>query len=197
MCNNFCTLQFLLYRRQFKLSLIAKVTDKKILWYLDLLPIINHVECIKKCVQMADLNMKLISGYLLVGMLWGCTNPIIKHAQSNLEPSSCVPGERNSQDLKDKPQPSRSQHVFQSVKRLFLEPRVFLPYIVNQMGSLVYYYVLSQEPINRANPICNSLTFVITAVTGYWLFDERFQNPIVTCAGILMVLVGIYICATN
>lgn len=134
------------------------------------------------------MTFSVAAGYLLVGMLWGCTNPIIKHAQANsIETAKSV--EENSR--------TKVQHVFHNLKRLFLEPTVFLPYIINQMGSLVYYYVLSQEPVNRANPICNSLTFVITAITGYTFFGETFQHPFLTFAGILLVLVGIYICATS
>lgn len=70
---------------------------------------------------------------------------------------------------------------------------MLLPYMVNQSGSLVYYYLLSSEPVSRAGPICNSLTFMFTALTGYFYFQEEVRNPGMLFLGVAIVIVSIAI----
>lgn len=122
-------------------------------------------------------------GYVLVGALWGCTNPFIKHAQQK-----AIDTERDT---------NRKQGVLSSLYRMMKQPQLFLAYAINQSGSVVYYLVLSEEPISRANPICNSLTFVITALVGYLFFNESCQSPLLLLLGIGLVVAGIYVCISE
>lgn len=127
--------------------------------------------------------MTSMLGYLIVGVLWGCSNPFIKHAQAEgmeLERSD-----------------SKRFSFFDSLYRLFTKPRVLLPFVVNQSGSLVYYYLLSNEPVSRASPICNSLTFMFTAATGYACFGEGVRYPAMLVLGMISVLVGVYLCTLS
>ncbi len=127
-----------------------------------------------------------ICGYLLVGMLWGCTNPFIKHAQQKILEST-------SKEVSH----GKSISTFESLIRLVTNLKLFIPYAINQTGSLAYYYMLSSQPVNQANPICNSLTFVFTAITGYFVFNETFQHPLLLLLGITLVVSGIYVCITS
>ncbi len=86
---------------------------------------------------------------------------------------------------------------FDSLYRLFTKPRVLLPFLVNQSGSFVYYYLLSSEPVSRASPICNSLTFLFTATTGYICFGEEVRYPFLLVIGIIAVLVGVFVCSLD
>mmetsp|Transcript_16728 Transcript_16728/g.15087 ORF Transcript_16728/g.15087 Transcript_16728/m.15087 type:complete len:182 (+) Transcript_16728:35-580(+) len=170
-------------------------------------------------------------GYCLVGILWGCTNPFIKHAQNiinqkkklqstnlqitpnstaiindskkitHVNNKSSLASPSNDQENgithttnKNKP---ITKSYFQLIKVLFTEPTVYLPFLINQSGSLVFYVVLFREPISIAAPVCNSLTFIFTAVTGYVVFKEEVQSPSLLIIGIILVLIGIYICMTN
>ena len=119
-----------------------------------------------------------VFGYALVGILWGCSNPFIKHAQS--ETNSNVKSESKTT-------------MWETICRLVSNPRMFVPFLINQSGSFVYYYLLSSEPVSRASPICNALTFLFTAITGYLWFGEEVKNPVLLCIGILFVLVGVLI----
>lgn len=121
-----------------------------------------------------------IVGYLLVGILWGCSNPFIKHAQEDT---------RKHEDLD-----STKMTMASSLHRLITKPRLLLPFLVNQSGSLVFYYLLSNEPVSRASPICNALTFMFTAATGYICFGEEVRYPWMLCLGIALVLFGVYTC---
>lgn len=119
-------------------------------------------------------------GYLIVGVLWGCSNPFIKYAQA--------------EGLEHERPESKRQSFFDGLYRLFTKPRALIPFVVNQSGSFVYYYLLSNEPVSRASPICNSLTFLFTAATGYVCFGEEVRYPPLLGLGIVSVLCGVYLC---
>jgi drug/metabolite transporter (DMT)-like permease len=119
-----------------------------------------------------------ILGYALVGVLWGCSNPFIKRAQSESQSEKAD---------------TKSPSIVASITRLMTNPRMFFPFLINQSGSFVYYYMLSSEPVSRASPICNALTFLFTAVTGYLWFGEEVRNPVLLCLGVLAVLIGVFI----
>jgi len=125
--------------------------------------------------------MKLITvfGYLSVGLLWGCTNPFIKRAQqqSHLERLAFEPGEVST---------------IETLRRLLI-PSVFIPFAINQSGSFVYLLMLSNEPLTVASITCNSLTFLITAITSYYL-GEEIHSPLLLFFGVLLVVIGCYIC---
>ena len=123
--------------------------------------------------------LSAVIGYAVVGALWGCTNPFLKNAQGNTQAGP-------KQDTKESP-------ILGPLWRLITNPRMLVPYVANQSGSLVYYYLLSNEPVSRASPICNALTFLFTAVTGYAFFGEEVRNPVMLCVGIAFVLVGVVI----
>jgi hypothetical protein len=36
----------------------------------------------------------------------------------------------------------------------------------------VFLFLLSKEPVSVAAPVCNALTFVFTAITGYFIGEE-------------------------
>ncbi|KAJ1433306.1 hypothetical protein B484DRAFT_326837 [Ochromonadaceae sp. CCMP2298] len=114
-------------------------------------------------------------GYAAVGILWGCSNPFIKHGQA---------GQGRTE----------KSSVLGEIYSLLSKPRLLIPFMVNQSGSLVYYYMLSSEPVSRASPICNALTFLFTAITGYFCFGEEVQNPLLVLLGVLCILLGVYIC---
>lgn len=125
-----------------------------------------------------------IFGYLAVGICWGTTNPFIKRA-------TMAKGLESTNDNTGK---MMVQSHLETLKQFCLEPRIFLPFLINQSGSVVYYLLLSKEPISRAAPICNALTFLFTAITGYIFLKEEIRSPILLILGSLLVLCGIFLC---
>ena len=87
--------------------------------------------------------------------------------------------------------------IISSITMMFTEPSVYIPILINQSGSFVFYFILLHEPISVAGPVCNSLTFIFTAITGYFVFKEEIHSPLLLIIGIIFVLFGIYICITN
>jgi drug/metabolite transporter (DMT)-like permease len=125
--------------------------------------------------------------YLLVGMLWGCTNPFIKRAQN----APTLPSNKNSNSNSNS-----NSGTIGMLKRLFKDPKVFIPYSINQSGSLLFFFLLSKEPVSRAAPICNALTFIFTAITGFYILGEKVTRPALLCLGIALVIGGTFVCIT-
>ena len=79
---------------------------------------------------------------ILVGIIWGATNTFMeKGTQQSLKVS-----------------------IFPDFLNTFLHPRFLVPYLLNQLGSLLYYYQLGQVPLKLAVPLANSITFLVTAL---------------------------------
>ena len=124
-------------------------------------------------------------GYFLVGLLWGVTNPFIKRATVSMKAAEAS---RN---------PATSKSHLATLRQFCSEPKSFVPFLVNQMGSLVFYYMLSTEPVSRTAPICNAITFIFTALTGYVFFQEEIHSPLLLTIGSLLVVLGTYFCCRD
>lgn len=85
-----------------------------------------------------------IFGYFLVGILWGCTNPFIKHAQQSSAISRDI---RSSNADKNATASGKSSYyiinkaysLFFSVFSSLTDRNIFIPYAINQAGSLVKF----------------------------------------------------------
>ena len=123
--------------------------------------------------------------YLLVSAMWGCTNPFLKAAQLP------HPQEEQADD--------QSQASSSSLRDLFIKIftnyRFFLPIAINQSGSLVFYYLLSTEPISLAVPVVNTLTMLFTFFTGLYL-GETIRSVRNFAFGSLLILMGTFLCLT-
>lgn len=127
-------------------------------------------------------------GYILVSLLWGCSNPFIKHAQAVTKVQSAA-----EEDESEKGHKSLISSLF-SWLNSFRDMRVLIPFVVNQTGSIVFFILLSKEPVSIASPVCNSLTFVVTAVTSYTLFNEVVRYPMMLIIGTVLIITGTTLC---
>lgn len=85
---------------------------------------------------------------LLVAVLWGCTNPFIERAV-------------HVQEQEFQPY----DFSIKSLLRIMTRIRFLLPFGINQLGSVVYMYVLGKVPAQYCSVLTNSLTSLITLVT--------------------------------
>jgi drug/metabolite transporter (DMT)-like permease len=108
--------------------------------------------------------------YLAVSILWGCTNPFIKSAQS-----------------------TESLTIYSMFKKILTDYKTLIPLLLNQSGSLLFYYLLAKEPISFAVPVVNSLTLFFTCITAYAL-GETLQSAKLFILGSILIIAGIYLC---
>ena len=125
---------------------------------------------------------------ILVGAFWGCTNPLLR--KGTVEVTS-------SNDSENADQKSESEASFlASFLKAFLNIKVWLPYVLNQSGSLVFYILLAKSDISMAVPICNAMALLFSFVTSI-LLGEPIKNPLRTAVGASLILIGVTICVSS
>nr|XP_061824247.1 transmembrane protein 234-like [Nerophis lumbriciformis] len=117
---------------------------------------------------------------MLVSVLWGCTNPFLKRGTEGIEHVS---------------KSNKVSQFLAEVKFLFLNVKYLIPFVLNQTGSLVYYYTLSTTDLSFAVPVSNSLTLLCTLLTGKLLGEDFGGKQAV--AGLFLTVFGITLCVIS
>eukprot|EP00536_Pseudo-nitzschia_multiseries_P004488 jgi/Psemu1/285134/fgenesh1_pg.74_\ len=139
---------------------------------------------------MNELSLDFLS-MLVVGALWGCTNPLLRKGSAEVESSSTNPPETSE----DRNSQHDSSFLASSLKS-FLNIKVWLPYVLNQSGSVVFYILLANSDISMAVPICNGMALLFSFLTSS-LLGEPIEKPIQTAAGASLILIGVTICVSS
>lgn len=92
-----------------------------------------------------------------MGILWGCTNPFIKLGSQGIEQINTG---------------SSAKNIWLELKTIALRLKYWVPFLLNQSGSVLYVWTLQSCNITAAVPVANSLTFAFTAITGYMLGER-------------------------
>lgn len=119
---------------------------------------------------------------VLVGALWGCTNPLLRKGSVEATP--------------DSEKKSRTDSFLIGSLRTFLNIKIWLPYVLNQSGSIVFYILLAKSDLSLAVPICNALALLFSFVTSL-LLGEPMQKPFRSVMGATLVVVGATICVST
>ncbi|GLD96011.1 hypothetical protein PINS_up004689 [Pythium insidiosum] len=117
--------------------------------------------------------------FLLVSALWGCTNPLIKRG-------SRADAVYTRRDNSVKEWLAQALHWIRNWQFV-------VPFLLNQSGSVAFVHLLASAEISSAVPICNSLTFVFTAITSRVL-GEVPRRPLWTYTGVALILAGVFVC---
>lgn len=118
--------------------------------------------------------------FMLVGLLWGATNPFLKKGSVGIE--------------KVKHSNKFVQFLLE-LKFLALNWRYMLPFVVNQLGAVVYYVTVGRADITLAVPITNSLTFLFTTLVGLCLGEP--SSSALTYLGSIFVMCGVALCVLS
>lgn len=111
---------------------------------------------------------------LTVGLLWGVTNPFIRLGSKGIE---CV-----------KDTGSKYKNFLAELRMIGSRLNYWIPFGLNQCGSLLYVWTLQSANITVAVPVANSLSFVFTAITGYLLGEKLPGKKIII--GTLLICCG-------
>ncbi|XP_067862758.1 transmembrane protein 234 isoform X2 [Heptranchias perlo] len=121
-----------------------------------------------------------VSCLLLVALLWGGTNPFLKKGTEGIE--------------KVKTRNVVTQ-LFAEMKFLFLNYKYLVPFLLNQSGSVIYYFTLASTDLSLAVLLSNSLTFLFTLLTGKLLGEDIGGKQAMT--GMLLTIVGVTLCVAS
>lgn len=147
------------------------------------------------------MNLSNIASWILVGVLWGCTNPLLRKGSTETNTKAT-----NSPDLQQQHGTEDNNNKKKNNKTLwsqiakalskFRYMGVWLPYLLNQLGSILYYKVLAETDLTLAVPICNSLTLLFSIITSI-ILGERVDKPVQAMIGSALVMVGVGLCVSN
>mmetsp|Transcript_28552 Transcript_28552/g.77267 ORF Transcript_28552/g.77267 Transcript_28552/m.77267 type:complete len:142 (-) Transcript_28552:896-1321(-) len=139
---------------------------------------------------MSLLSLDFLS-MLVVGALWGCTNPLLRKGSAEVELSSL------SRPNASKGRNHHEQSSFLSSSlESFLNIKVWLPYVINQSGSVAFYILLANSDISMTVPICNGMALLFSFLTSS-LLGEPIEKPMQTLSGASLILVGVTICVSS
>lgn len=130
---------------------------------------------------------------MVVGALWGCTNPLLR--KGSVEVTTTTTTTNDPKNLGGK-QEKTDGSLLVSFLKAFLDIKVWLPYVLNQSGSLVFYVLLAKSDISTAVPICNAMALLFSFVTSSAL-GEPIKNPSRTALGASLILIGVTICVSS
>ncbi len=116
---------------------------------------------------------------MVVGALWGCTNPLLRKGSVEVTTSN-----------------KQESSMLGTFLKSFLNVKVWLPYVLNQSGSLAFYFLLAKSDISTAVPICNAMALLFSFVTS-WMLGEPIHNLPRTALGAGLILVGVTICVSS
>lgn len=122
---------------------------------------------------------------VLVGAFWGFTNPFMRKGFAETKAT-------NKQERTDTDVHGVKSNV--SAKLILLTNiKVWLPYIINQIGSLLYYKTLASSNLTLSVPICNATAMVFASITSA-LLGEKVDRPGRAALGVILVLSGVGVC---
>ncbi|KAE9553344.1 hypothetical protein FO519_003457 [Halicephalobus sp. NKZ332] len=122
-----------------------------------------------------DLEIREILAVIAVSSLWGITNPFISRGAK----TSKKPDPRTPLILR----PFVELHYFVT------NWRFSVPFIFNQAASVLFMVLVVNLPLTLTVVSVNSLTFVITAITGAVIGEAPLTKEIIV--GSCFILVGI------
>ncbi|XP_072102738.1 transmembrane protein 234 [Mobula birostris] len=117
---------------------------------------------------------------ILVALLWGATNPFLKKGTEGIE--KVKSGNAVAQ-------------LFAEMKFLIFNYKYMIPFLLNQSGSVLYYFTLASTDLSLAVLMSNAVTFLFTLITGKLLGEDIGGKQEIT--GMLLTLMGITLCVAS
>jgi Putative transmembrane family 234 len=141
-----------------------------------------------------------IASLVLVGATWGCSNSFLRKGSTESSSSS---GKEVQAERHEFAHTSTQPHISRWVQFLkdqlfkFRQISVWLPYAINQSGSILFYITLSRTDLSIAVPACNALALVFSIFTSWFVLQEPVIRPVPTALGATFVMVGVAICVQS
>mmetsp|Transcript_33809 Transcript_33809/g.49690 ORF Transcript_33809/g.49690 Transcript_33809/m.49690 type:complete len:206 (+) Transcript_33809:134-751(+) len=182
--------------------------------------------------QLLESSWNNLFSMLLVGAVWGCSNPFLRKGSSTVLSDKQIGGDIKARTQRTRDEASTTEianssrgglsvtncdkqtsadsiatsttnigiisALWMKIKSLsqFQSVRVWLPYLLNQSGSIIYYRLLATSDLTLAVPSCNALALVFSAIMSY-LLGERLDCPGRVAIGSILVTTGVFICVSS
>lgn len=117
---------------------------------------------------------------VLVGLVWGATNPFVKRGSLKVEAKKARSG--------------RQTGWLAELAALVTTPAFLVPQALNQCGSVLFVLLLGGANISVVVPLVNAASLASNAVVDV-LLGERFRLGLLV-PGLALVALGLALCAT-
>eukprot|EP00347_Sterkiella_histriomuscorum_P004132 403361632 len=138
------------------------------------------------------MELNSVAGFLVVGILWGTTNAFMEKGTKDKEQADA-----KKQSSGDKQQVNiKPTSVMGEVVNMFKNIGFLLPFIINQLASILNNFVLAASDLTIAVPAVNCITFIVTFITQKILNKESLID-FKFFGGCLLIMFGMYFCLTK
>lgn len=117
---------------------------------------------------------------LLVGLLWGATNPFIARGARI---AAAQPARRRT-----------GVPLLDGLLHHLLTPAFLLPQALNLIGSVLFAAALGGGNISVTGPVANGVSLAANAVVDH-LLGDRLASPLGGALGVLLVATGVTLCS--
>jgi len=114
-----------------------------------------------------------------VGALWGITNPFIKK------------GSKGMDKLADTG--SKVKNFLLEIKFIFKRLDYWIPFAINQLGSVLYVATIQKTQLSLGVPIANAFSFLFTAVTSTFLGEAIPGKDLILGTSLITLGTGLMI----
>ncbi|CEF64689.1 Transmembrane protein 234 [Strongyloides ratti] len=120
---------------------------------------------------------------VIVSFIWGTSNPFIRKGALH----------RRCNSIKLSREEERNVFLRYAVDGInfILNWRFSLPFMINQLGSILYNILLTSMPVTIVVPVVNSLTFFWTAFVGGYVDGTKLTYK--QWIGVLVLFLGNFI----
>ena len=130
--------------------------------------------------------------FLLVGMLWGCTNPLLRRAGQQAEETAAKAEKGEETTTRPSAWQGCLGQALRRTKNLLMHWPFLVTFALNQLGSALYIRALGTSDLSLAVVMCNAFTFIFTALASQALGEPALTPR--TCAGFALICVGVTLC---
>jgi hypothetical protein len=139
-------------------------------------------------------NGKEAFSLILVGAFWGCTNPFMRKGfvDTKSTTSTNTSDPTNTTSAKNDTTDGILQFIMQKLGHL-ANIKIWIPYVINQLGSVLFYKTLASSNLTLSVPICNATAMVFSSITSA-ILGEKVDKPWRAVSGVICVLLGVAVC---
>ena len=102
----------------------------------------------------------IIGGYFAVGIIWGTTNAFMERGTTQEAEGGCCSGGSCSHS-----KGCSEKSVLKETGSMFARLTFLIPFIINQLGSILNNFVVAASDLSIAVPVVNCITFIVTFIS--------------------------------
>ncbi|PIC51326.1 hypothetical protein B9Z55_001881 [Caenorhabditis nigoni] len=133
-----------------------------------------------QCFQgMSECGVECIASIIVVGFLWGATNPLLRYA-SRKQDSQMAPEENEG-----------FAKIVSRFLRSFLNWKFSIPFAANQLGSIMFNLLVINFPVTVVVPCVNAIQFIATFIVGIAMGEQMQQSTVKQKTGMVLAMIAI------